>query len=152
MTSVYVIGGLSGPKKIGIAQNPRQRLHAIRSSSLMDVQILHAREAGSEAWKIEGHAHRLLKNLRIRGEWFDVPLGDAIAAIDAAALCAARGEPVGRSVGRKKEWTEQLRLPLAEGTTARIDSVLSEGEPRLDLIREAIEREIKRRQRVKTTD
>jgi hypothetical protein len=50
-------------------------------------------------------------------------------------------------VGRKKEWTEQLRLPLAEGTTARIDAVLAENEPRLDMIREAIEREIKRRER-----
>lgn len=50
-------------------------------------------------------------------------------------------------VGRKKEWTEQLRLPLAEGTTERIDAVLSEGEPRLDMIRDAIEREIKRRER-----
>lgn len=50
-----------------------------------------------------------------------------------------------RGVGRKKEWTEQLRLPLAEGTTARIDAVLVAGEPRLDMIREAIEREIKRR-------
>lgn len=52
-------------------------------------------------------------------------------------------------VGRKKEWTEQLRLPLAEGTTARIDAVLADREPRLDMIREAIEREIKRRQRAK---
>lgn len=50
-------------------------------------------------------------------------------------------------VGRKKEWTEQLRLPLADGTTARIDSVLAKDEPRLDMIREAIEREIKRRER-----
>lgn len=53
-----------------------------------------------------------------------------------------------RRVGRKKEWTEQLRLPLAEGTTARIDSVLIEGEPRLDMIREAIEKEILRRRTV----
>ncbi|WP_150132697.1 hypothetical protein [Neorhizobium sp. SOG26] len=52
-------------------------------------------------------------------------------------------------MGRKKEWTEQLRLPLAAGTTARIDSVLEEGEPRLDMIREAIEREIKRREKAK---
>jgi len=50
-------------------------------------------------------------------------------------------------VGRKKEWTEQLRLPLADGTTARIDAVLRDEEPRLDMIREAIEREIKRRLR-----
>lgn len=50
-----------------------------------------------------------------------------------------------KRMGRKKEWTEQLRLPLAEGTTAKIDSVLNDGEKRLDMIREAIEREIKRR-------
>lgn len=52
-------------------------------------------------------------------------------------------------VGRKKEWTEQLRLPLAEGTTARIDAVLNEGEARLELIRDAIEREVKRREKLK---
>lgn len=52
-----------------------------------------------------------------------------------------------RRMGRKKEWTEQLRLPLADGTTARIDAVLADGEPRLDMIREAIDREIKRRER-----
>lgn len=52
-----------------------------------------------------------------------------------------------RRMGRKKEWTEQLRLPLAAGTTARIDRVLIEGEARVDLIRQAIEREVKRRER-----
>lgn len=50
-------------------------------------------------------------------------------------------------MGRKKEWTEQLRLPLAEGTTARIDAVLADGEARLDMIRGAISTEIKRRSR-----
>ena len=52
-------------------------------------------------------------------------------------------------VGRRKEFEESLRLPLAAGTTARIDAALEPGEPRLELIREAIEREIKRRERVK---
>jgi len=52
-------------------------------------------------------------------------------------------------VGRKKEWTEQIRLPLAEGTTARIDAVRAEGEDRLSVIREAIEREIKRREKMR---
>jgi hypothetical protein len=55
-------------------------------------------------------------------------------------------------VGRKKEWTERLLLPLAEGTTARIDGVLASSEPRLDMIREAIEREIKRRERLPKPD
>lgn len=50
-------------------------------------------------------------------------------------------------VGRRKEFDESLRVPLAAGTTARMDAALEPGEPRLDLIREAIERELKRRER-----
>lgn len=52
-------------------------------------------------------------------------------------------------VGRKKQWTERIQLPLAEGTLARIDALLRDDEVRLDMIREAIEREIKRRSRNK---
>lgn len=48
-------------------------------------------------------------------------------------------------MGRKKQWTERIQLPLADGTTERIDAALEEGEVRLDLIRTAIERELKRR-------
>ena len=48
-------------------------------------------------------------------------------------------------MGRKKLWTERLTVPLNEEQVARMDSALREGEARLDLIREAIERELKRR-------
>lgn len=50
-----------------------------------------------------------------------------------------------RRVGRKKEWPEEIRLSLAGGTLDRIANVLDDDEFRLDMIREAIEREIKRR-------
>jgi hypothetical protein len=50
-------------------------------------------------------------------------------------------------VGRKKEFPNRITLPLADEMLAGIDAVLSAGEPRLDMIREAIEREIKRRER-----
>ena len=50
-------------------------------------------------------------------------------------------------MGRKKLWTDRILLPLAEGTLDRIDDQLAEAETRLDLIREAIERELKRRER-----
>lgn len=53
-------------------------------------------------------------------------------------------------MGRKKEWTEQLRLPLAEGTIAKIDSVLADDEPRVDFIRSAVDREIRRRLKTAT--
>lgn len=55
-------------------------------------------------------------------------------------------------VGRKKEWPEEIRLSLAGGTLDRIASVLQPDEFRLDMIREAIDREIKRRQRGRLRD
>jgi hypothetical protein len=50
-------------------------------------------------------------------------------------------------MGRKKLWDQRILLPLASETVERIDAALAEGEARLDLIREAIERELKRRKR-----
>jgi Arc/MetJ-type ribon-helix-helix transcriptional regulator len=50
-------------------------------------------------------------------------------------------------VGRKKLWSENINLTLPEGAKARMDAALEEGEDRLDLIRAAIEKELKRRER-----
>lgn len=50
-------------------------------------------------------------------------------------------------MGRKKLWDERITLPLTTETLAQIDSSLAEDETRLDLIREAIERELRRRAR-----
>ncbi len=48
-------------------------------------------------------------------------------------------------VGRKMEFPDRLTLPLAAGVVDRIDAVLEPGEYRLDLIREAIDREVLKR-------
>ncbi len=50
-------------------------------------------------------------------------------------------------MGRKKLWDERILLPLASETLDRIDTNLDDAETRLDLIRAAIERELKRRER-----
>ena len=52
-------------------------------------------------------------------------------------------------LGRRKLWTENINLTLPEGAKARMDSLLKEGEDRLDLIRAAIERELERRERAR---
>lgn len=50
-------------------------------------------------------------------------------------------------MGRKQINHEQTPARFPEGTLDRIDSVLEDGEKRSDLIREAVEREIKRREK-----
>lgn len=50
-------------------------------------------------------------------------------------------------MGRKKVWDERILLPLKSETIERMDAALQKNELRLDLIREAIDRELKRRER-----
>lgn len=50
-------------------------------------------------------------------------------------------------MGRKKLWPERLTLPLTTEKVAEMDAALADGETRLDLIREAIDRELRRRAR-----
>lgn len=50
-----------------------------------------------------------------------------------------------RRMGRKQINHEQTPARFPEGTLARIDAVLADGEKRSDFIREAVERELERR-------
>jgi hypothetical protein len=50
-------------------------------------------------------------------------------------------------VGRKKRWYEIMGAPFPKGTLARMDAVLRGKEDRTDLVREAVERELKRREK-----
>lgn len=52
-------------------------------------------------------------------------------------------------MGRKQINHEQMPARFQEGTLERMDAVLGEGEKRSDLIREAVERELKRRDGLK---
>ena len=54
-----------------------------------------------------------------------------------------------RRMGRKKLWAENVNLTLPAGAKAEMDAALNEGEDRLDLIRAAIQAELKRRKAAK---
>jgi hypothetical protein len=53
-------------------------------------------------------------------------------------------------VGRKKQWAEDMQARFAEGTFARIAATLFGKEDRTDFVREAVERELKRREKAVT--
>ncbi len=46
-------------------------------------------------------------------------------------------------------WAEDMQARFAKGTFARVEAVLAEGEDRTSFIREAVERELKRREKAK---
>lgn len=50
-------------------------------------------------------------------------------------------------MGRKKLWGEEMQARFPDGTFDRIAALLAKGEDRTEFVREAVEREIKRRER-----
>lgn len=53
-------------------------------------------------------------------------------------------------VGRKKRWAEDMQARFPEGTFARIAGVLTNGEDRTDFVREAVDRELRRREKARS--
>jgi hypothetical protein len=51
-------------------------------------------------------------------------------------------------MGRKKRWPERTAIKFAAGTFERIAAILDEGEDRMTFMREAVEREVARREAV----
>ena len=51
-------------------------------------------------------------------------------------------------MGRTKKWSEDMQARFPAGTFDRIDAVRNDGEDRTDFIREAVERELRRRERI----
>jgi hypothetical protein len=52
-------------------------------------------------------------------------------------------------MGRKKRWPERTAIKLADGTFERIAEVLADDEDRMAFMREAVEREIERREKAR---
>ena len=50
-------------------------------------------------------------------------------------------------MGRKKQWPERVGAKFAAGTFDRIAAALADGEERTAFIREAVERELARREK-----
>lgn len=55
--------------------------------------------------------------------------------------------PIVTDMGRKQINEEQTIIRLPAGTLERVDAALEEKEPRAGFFREAVERELKRRER-----
>ena len=147
---VYVVGSATGPQKIGIAGNVERRLRSVQTGSHVPIVLAFSAETEGDgiAEQVENYAHWILREKRLHGEWFDVTPSEAKAAVSNAAAAVAKGEKIEklvRNVGRKKLWDVRITLPITSETVERLDAALRDGEARLDLIREAIEKELKRR-------
>ena len=56
---------------------------------------------------------------------------------------------VTKQTGRPRQWREDMQARFARGTFARIEAVLRQNELRTEFVREAVDREIVRREKEK---
>jgi hypothetical protein len=52
---------------------------------------------------------------------------------------------ISKRMGRPRQWAEDMQARFPKGTFKRIEAVLREDEDRTDFVREAVERELDRR-------
>ena len=70
-TSIYVIGAVGHPVKVGIADSPRSRLSELQVGNPTDLRIYLTREVLlSDARSIERECHQRMSCHHLRGEWF----------------------------------------------------------------------------------
>jgi hypothetical protein len=113
----YVIGAIDGPQKIGVATTPTQRLVMLQSGNAASLVLSGAIPMSrAEAFAVERQAHWLLRDDRLRGEWFDVSPGEALAAVQQAYADVTAGRhqaeraskrPAGK-LSTNSQWRDRL--------------------------------------------
>ena len=57
--------------KIGVSDNPKRRIKDIQTSNPLPVHLIRTFEAGKDAYVHEGYFHKLYKEFKTGGEWFE---------------------------------------------------------------------------------
>ena len=106
VSSVYVIGNdANGLVKIGYADNLRNRFSGLNCGSPVCLRVLHFVHVvdGCIAKRVEGLVHKRLADKRRKGEWFEVSVAEAAAAIGEVLL-----------ENKYRWWTEEESWRLAK--------------------------------------
>jgi predicted GIY-YIG superfamily endonuclease len=79
--SVYIIYSTSGHYKIGVSNNPKKRVKALRrTQGPYEYSLVYYWVFGSrgEAYHIEQWLHKVFEGQRVNGEWFELSPTDLI--------------------------------------------------------------------------
>lgn len=147
--TIYLLSTGRKMKKIGISAKSDVRHRQIQTSNGGEVVLAYSRTIPADlATDIERRAHWLLREFKRRGEWFAVKAETAIAAIDRAVEERGEGEKAKSGAGRPSLGVRQTMVRLPPESRERIRALVGE-QGMATFIREAVERELKRRERQK---
>jgi hypothetical protein len=111
---VYVMSAASGLQKIGFASRPKARRSAVQTGTPEKVSLNFTVEVpGLDARAVERHAHWILRESRVHGEWFNVPLAEAVDAIRAAIVAVELGTALPDRRGGKRTRHYARTHPIA---------------------------------------
>ena len=80
---LYIIGSKDGPYKMGFSVNPNRRLKQLQTGHSLDLLVHYIKEVDRALVKyLEYLLHKEIGRFKIRGEWYDMPLDQAIVEIE----------------------------------------------------------------------
>jgi len=81
---VYFFSAGWSPIKIGVSQNPDERMAALSTAHYKEMRILYLIECVDRetAFRLEAGFHRWYADRRLRNEWFDIKLAELILDIE----------------------------------------------------------------------
>lgn len=120
---VYVLGPVEGPQKIGISVAPNVRFQTMQAANAVELKCWYTVEVPTDlARSIELYAHALLIDARVRGEWFNVSVEDAIAAINKAVAAVAAGSRA-KDIAKKTKTSAQLNVRIPKSLAIKLKYV-----------------------------
>lgn len=102
---VYVMGDANGPMKVGASSRPKVRARTFIWEGHGHAMTIYATyQRPDDALTVERVALWLLREHRVRGEWFDVSPARACAAVEAAIKLVDSGDKaaVRKAKGRQR--------------------------------------------------
>lgn len=83
MSFLYVIAAREqGPTKLGISDDPARRLKQLQTGHPETLMIFHKEAVDAPlAYYLERNLHKSISHRRLRGEWFDLAVAEAISHI-----------------------------------------------------------------------
>ena len=146
--TIYMLSTGRKMKKIGISAKSDIRHRQIQTSNGGDVVLAFSKAIPADiAPDIERRAHWLLREFKRRGEWFAVKAEVAIAAIEQAVRERGEGEKARSGAGRPSLGVKPTQVRLSEEIREQIRELVGE-KGMAQFIREAVERELKRRRKL----
>lgn len=118
---IYVVRrDKDGARKVGYSVDPEARLIGIKGEQRCRCTVEFAGQCESDAESAEKHAHALLWEHRVEGEWFAVELAAAQEAVISAIDAVGRGEKLLKPP-RKDPKTESFSMKVTQEWLATLD-------------------------------